>query len=156
MRNSHFFIRLTVFALPLLLVHCASFERRHVATAFPLGVSTAQANDAPESAPQRTGIEGLLDKQVDMTFQDTHLQDILDFISENYEINIIFDNRVVRPKEPNRVDPDAKYETDGMIDYVTLKNIPLREALKYILRPLGLSYSVQQSVVWISTPDSIT
>ncbi|MDK1020983.1 MAG: hypothetical protein QGD90_05045 [Candidatus Hydrogenedentes bacterium] len=156
MRNSHFFIRLTLFALPLLLVHCASFERRHVATAFPLGVSTAQANDAPESAPQRTGIEGLLDKQVDMTFQDTHLQDILDFISENYEINIIFDNRVVRPKEPNRVDPDAKYETDGMIDYVTLKNIPLREALKYILRPLGLSYSVQQSVVWISTPDSIT
>ena len=141
MRNTHLFIRLTVITL--------------LATAFPFGVCSAQANNASEPAPQGSGIEKVLDKAVDITFQDTHLQDILDFITENYGVNVIVDNRVIRPKDPSEADPTAKYMTNGVVSYVNLKNVTLREALKAVLRPLRLSYSTQKSFVWISTPEHL-
>ena len=137
MRNTHFFIPLTVFAL--------------LATAFPLGVCNAQENDSLE----RGDIEKALDNPVGIVFEQIHVQDVLEYIIDNYAINIIVDNRVVRPKDPNRFDPDAMYETDGMISYVNLKNATLREALKAVLRPLGLDYSVQRSFIWISTPEHL-
>lgn len=45
--------------------------------------------------------------------------------------------------------------TDGMVDYVNLKNVTLREALKVILHPLNLDFSVQSGAIWISTPEKI-
>ena len=141
MRNTHFFMSLTVFAL--------------LATAFPLGVCSAQASDAPEQASQGTKIERALDNPVGVVFEQIHVQDVLEFITDTYAINIIVDNRVVRPKDLNKVDPDAKYVTDGVISYVNLQNVTLREALKAVLRPLGLTYSVQRSFIWISTAEHL-
>lgn len=45
--------------------------------------------------------------------------------------------------------------TDGMVDYVNLKNVTLREALKAVLHPLNLDFSVQSGAIWISTPEKI-
>ena len=49
----------------------------------------------------------------------------------------------------------GEYVTDGMVSYITLKNVPLRDALKALLRPLNLDYSVQPGFIWISTPEKI-
>lgn len=116
-----------------------------------MGLCVAQENDAS----QGTYIEKALDSPVGILFEDMHVSDILDFITKTYEINIIVDNRVVRPKDPNVVDPAKEYVTDGVLRYVNLQNVTLREALKAILRPLDLSYSVQRSFIWISAPGKI-
>ncbi len=134
MRNTNSLIRITVLAL--------------LAAAAPLGLNTAQAADTSAA----NVIEKKLDYKVSMMSDEIHLEDALDFIGEQYGIDFIVDNRVVRPKEANRIDPDTKYETDGMIPRVTIKGVSLREALDSLLGPLGLSHSVQGSAVWITTP----
>jgi len=45
--------------------------------------------------------------------------------------------------------------TDGMVSYVNLRDVPLREALKAILLPLNLDYSVQPGFIWVSTAEKI-
>jgi len=47
------------------------------------------------------------------------------------------------------------YQTDGIIKYINVKNVTLREALKALLRPLNLSFSVQERFIWISSPKRI-
>ncbi|NLF59208.1 MAG: tetratricopeptide repeat protein, partial [Candidatus Hydrogenedens sp.] len=52
---------------------------------------------------------------------------------------------------------DTTYGTksSGVVPYINLKNVSLREALQALLRPLGLDYSVQPGFIWISKPDII-
>jgi type II secretory pathway component GspD/PulD (secretin) len=45
--------------------------------------------------------------------------------------------------------------TDGVVDYINLKNVNLRDALRALLRPLNLDFSIQPSFIWISTPERI-
>ena len=55
------------------------------------------------------------------------------------------------------VSPDVYYGTksNGIVPYISLKDVTLREALKALLRPLGLDFSVQPGFVWISKPEII-
>ena len=50
---------------------------------------------------------------------------------------------------------EGRYVTEGVVPYINLKDVTLREALKALLRPLNLDFSVQPSLIWISTPDNI-
>lgn len=115
------------------------------------------ADEAPESTEGHVGrIENILESPVGIVFEDIHLKDVLDFVTETYEFNIIFDNRVVAPPDWEGVPGEGNtYVTDGRISYINLKNVTLREAIKAMLRPLSLSYSVQRSFVWISSPEHI-
>jgi len=45
--------------------------------------------------------------------------------------------------------------SDGMIDYINLQNVTLAEALKALLRPLGLTYAIQPGFIWVSKPQII-
>ena len=45
--------------------------------------------------------------------------------------------------------------TDGYVPYIKLEDVPLSDALKALLRPLNLSYSVQPGFLWISTAEKI-
>ncbi|MBI2432633.1 MAG: hypothetical protein HYV26_07170 [Candidatus Hydrogenedentes bacterium] len=45
--------------------------------------------------------------------------------------------------------------SDGMVPYIKLQDVTLQEALKALLRPLGLDYSVQPGFIWISKPEII-
>lgn len=47
------------------------------------------------------------------------------------------------------------YASDGMVGHVRLKNVPLKQALKGVLRPLNLDYKAEEGYLWISTPDRI-
>ncbi len=108
----------------------------------------------------RKKIEEALKNPVGVVFEDTHIREILEFVTDTYQINLIVDARVIRPSKSDDPDqaadlPDAEYVTDGIISYLNLKNVSLRQALKAILRPLGLDYSVESSFIWISTPEKI-
>lgn len=106
---------------------------------------------------QRSRIQQVLETPCSVVFEDTHLKDITDFMTTHYEINIVVDNRVVapRPGEVRTAVDRGDYATKGMIHYVNLKNVTLGEALEAILEPLGLTYAVESSFVWISNTQHI-
>jgi bla regulator protein BlaR1 len=140
-------------------------ERKVVAAVTP-----PTSSDVVESEPrnvkpgekepeEKSRIESILDSPVGVVFEKIHLSDVLDFITSTYDLNIMVDKRVVPPPrwepDPNKDSEKVDYVTDGYIQYVNLKEISLREALKSMLRPLGLTYTVESSFIWISTPDNI-
>jgi tetratricopeptide (TPR) repeat protein len=49
----------------------------------------------------------------------------------------------------------TEYVTDGIVDYVVLNNVTLRQALKAVLRKLNLDYTIQPGFIWISTAEKI-
>jgi hypothetical protein len=51
--------------------------------------------------------------------------------------------------------PFALIESNGRQVYVNLRRVPLRVALKTILRSMNLDYAVKNGIVWISTPKRI-
>jgi type II secretory pathway component GspD/PulD (secretin) len=182
----------------------AELLRRHIEQmkqlpdgADPTGIKSLSIpiNQIDERVPEeltRSRIEETLSNPVGVVFEDIHLLDILDFITDNYDINIMVDNRVIQgpaddvslggpggigapPAQPQTAQinfgsqqaqqggPGQQGQgqgqdfivTDGMITYVNLKEVTLREALKAILRPLNLDYSIQSSFIWISTHENI-
>jgi type II secretory pathway component GspD/PulD (secretin) len=48
-----------------------------------------------------------------------------------------------------------QYVTDGIVDYIGLKKVSLRDALTALLRGLNLDYSIEKNFIWISTPERI-
>lgn len=110
----------------------------------------------PDVSP-RERIVKLLDAPVSVEFEQVHLSEVLDFLAEAYDVNIIIDNRAVAPApRSNRTAlGGVAYATDGMIPYINLKNVAMHQALSAILHPLGLTYSVQSNFIWISTPKNI-
>ena len=179
-------------------------------------------------APEEKGeIEQILDSPCGIEFEDIHLSEVVEFISDTYDVNIVIDDRVVqrRPKagpatstpaaaqgvspypaspylapgaagagaypgapggRPGAAGPlgvpqgnlataaaaaryggcagtttsglstlGGTFVTDGMVPYINLKDVTLRDALKALLRPLNLAFRVQPGFIWISTPDRI-
>lgn len=56
--------------------------------------------------------------------------------------------------QPNNL-PTSEIVTDGIIDSLTLRKVPLREALPAMLRPLNLSYVEKDGYIFISTPEKL-
>ncbi len=189
-----------------------------------------------ESAPvtKVSELEKTLDSIVSIEFEDIHISEITQFISDSYGVNIVIDNRAVEPpakQQPQQgavqpaqpgmmgmpsapgqpfgapgvgrppmagpgagpggvglrtgpgvgpgglqggglgapaypgapgqqgygVSQDVYYGTksSGIVPYISLKDVTLREALKALLRPLGLDFSVQPGFIWISKPEII-
>lgn len=69
--------------------------------------------------------------------------------------------RVIDIRDPNAdarraaPNPYNEYATDGYVPYVKLDNVPLGDALKGMLRPIGLDYQVQENMIYISTPERL-
>ncbi len=127
--------------------------------------------EPPASGPhEKTALEIALDAPVNLEFQDTHVADICEFTAEYVGINVVLDFRFIQPKSharpagasadaasgtgpeqraPEYV-PAAKYVTDGMVPYLQLKDIPLKDALQALLAPLELTYEVHPEFLWIT------
>jgi hypothetical protein len=116
------------------------------------------AQESPCSDPgTRSTIETQLDSQVSIVFENTHLLEILEYLREDYDINIAVDYRAVAP--PRRVPinyyaapPDHADVANGIIPHINFRNGSFRNALTALLRPLNLTYSIESSYVWISSP----
>jgi len=104
-----------------------------------------------------TKVKKALETRVAIEFEDEHIQRIVEFLGSYLDINIVLDTRVVAPP-PNTEEAEAEggeYATDGIVKYIKLQNVTLRDVLIALLRPLNLDWSIQPGFIWISTPDKI-
>nr|MBP8131884.1 hypothetical protein [Candidatus Hydrogenedentota bacterium] len=175
-----------------------------------------------EEVVEKTELDKALESPVNIEFDNIHISEIMEFVSDTWDINIVIDNRVVAPPRraaptpagavpgagvpgapgapgaapyggapapyggapaaypgaaptyptyptypttparpgatPTGAESQAGYQgfrTDGTVPYINLSNVSLAEALRALLRPLGLDYSKQKSFLWISTPSII-
>lgn len=99
-----------------------------------------------------------LNSPVHLEFEDIHLKDVLSFIQDSFELNVVIDKRAIADEGADFNSPRSDspgYTTDGMIEYINQKNVPLGEALYAITRLLNLTYSVKEGYIFISSPDLI-
>lgn len=137
----------------------------------PMWIAPA-SEDAPAPLPDNVPIEdatwalslapsdaalAFLDTPVTLSFNNTHIGDIIDSIHNSLGANLVLDQRVVAPAPVDGVDtPDRQlgcspYVTDGLVPSVEVKSIPLKDALTAIGRPLGLMYQLRGSTVFVSS-----
>ena len=81
-----------------------------------------------------------MDIPVTADFRDVSLVSVLNFLADYTGINIISSQLVI--------------EEDRKVS-VRFKNLPLQSALRYILKGQGLSYRVEEDIIWVSTIDEM-
>lgn len=116
------------------------------------------AQESPGPVPDtRSTIETQLDSHVSLVFENTHLLEILEYLWENYDINIAVDYRAIVPPPRRRIHyyappPDPADVANGIIPRINFQNGSFRNALPALLRPLNLTYAIESSYIWISSP----
>ena len=127
-------------------------------------ISTAAQIEKDTSVPLPLGpdksstVVDTLESKINIEFEDIHLDDILGFVRDVFEIDILLDDRVVAPETQYGVTapaPMPSQVTDGMIPYINVKNASLGATLYFITRMLDLSYRVDGDRVYISTPEGV-
>lgn len=130
-----------------------------------LSAPAAAPADWTAAQPLRSREENALNSPITLDFQGAHLQTIVDKISETLGLNMVVDARVVAPPGSKPSTPSTpptpstpstpEYATDGVVQTLKLNAVPLRDALRSLLTPLGLDYSMQPGFIWISTPKRV-
>ena len=112
-------------------------------------------------------------KQVipEINFTDAHIRDVIKYLSDVSGINIVIDEDIFPKIEKaesvkNKIDVDGNGEESvseepemGVVsDRITISliNIPLIEALKYILSAKGLKYRIDEYAIVVSTPEKLS
>jgi len=88
-------------------------------------------------------IEEALAKPTELDFTETPLQDVIDYLKQCHRIEIKIDNRALG---------DVGIGTDSPVT-VNLKGVSLRAALNLMLRELNLTWTIQDEVLAITTPE---
>ncbi|HIJ64626.1 MAG TPA: hypothetical protein HPP77_01640, partial [Candidatus Hydrogenedentes bacterium] len=120
----------------------------------------------PQAGPQkpadeaaRRRVEGILEGPVSLDFEGEHISTILDFIRRYLDVKIELDNTVVAPRPGTEPPTDAEqadqYVTDGIVEDIAVRNVPLYEGLHALLQPLFLDFGIRGDAIWISTPEKI-
>jgi len=109
----------------------------------PLRLASAERNDSAAR------IAKALESPISIEFDGEHISNILRFLTEYTGINIALDNRVVaaQGKEPNE-----GQVSDGIVNYIKLSDVKLKDALQALLRPLNLACAETEGFIWVSTP----
>ncbi len=98
-------------------------------------------------------------KKASVVFNDIHLIEVLEFINETYNVNMMLDYRVVQPNVtpslPRPQEIPQGYVSDGWVPYIRVRNIELRDLFEVLLRPLNLSYEVRDNAVVISSAERL-
>ena len=95
-------------------------------------------------------VDSELDRRVQLHFKDAHIRDVLRYLSDVTNQNIVLDENVF----PSAADEfDEGFEVGGSSPRVTIDfdDVPLGEALDFILRAKGLRYRVERNAIWITT-----
>ncbi len=101
--------------------------------------------DSRELRPleRETAIEEALAKPTEMCFTDTPLSDVILFLKDHHGIEIQLDGRALS---------DAGVEASTPVTK-NIKGISLRSALDLMLRDLNLTWTIQDEVLLITTPE---
>jgi len=81
-----------------------------------------------------------MDIPVNMDFQDVDVVYVLDYLSETTGANVVMSSAVTKGKRTVSV---------------KIKDMPLEDALKYVLKSASLTYRIDKNVIWIATPEEI-
>jgi type II secretory pathway component GspD/PulD (secretin) len=108
--------------------------------------------DPPDAADVE--ISKRLTSQIDIEFEDVHIIQILEFVSEYTNVNIVIDkNAVPPPLKAQGHKPLGKegYQLTGQVPYIWLKDVSLKESLKALLLPLNLTYKVEPGRIYVTS-----
>lgn len=130
-----------------------------------------------EKKAERTLQQKMMDEKAsqiipEINFIDAHIRDVLKYLSDMSGINIVIDEdifpKISMPESiPGKIELRETGEAEtvflderekGIIsDRITISliNIPLIEALKYILSAKGLKYRVDEYAIVVSTPERL-
>ena len=97
--------------------------------------------DLHKSSAAEKRIVQALDQETSINFTETPLTDAIQFLAQRHEIPILLDPAVEVAGTP----------PDSPISVPPLGGIPLRSALNIILKPLNLTYVIQDNVMYITT-----
>ncbi len=104
-------------------------------------------------------------RPISIDFNEANLRDVLRYLAKIGEINIVLDETVF--SKGGEVSGEVSGEMGGKIGEnigeniisplvtIHLKEIPLIEALDIILRAKGLSYRLEQNIIWVTTAERI-
>ena len=98
----------------------------------------------PRKTPKTLLIEKKLNDSVSPNMENQPLSDAMSFLAQYSGLNIVLDPKALNEEGVTAASP------------VTLvaSNIPLRSALKLMLKPLGLTYHVEDEVLLITSPQA--
>ena len=98
----------------------------------------------PKKAPQTMAIEAKLNDPVSLNMDKQPLQEAIDFLRNYTGLNIVLDPKALNDENITSATP------------VTLaaNNIRLKTALKLLLKPLGLTYKIEDEVLLITSPQA--
>jgi general secretion pathway protein D len=105
----------------------------------------------------------------EINFSQAHIRDVLQYLSKITGVNIILDERVFdagfvastkdeKETEEEEGSDAEKASPNALLSEtitISLTNIPLIEALKYILKIKGLAHRVDDYAILVSTPEGI-
>lgn len=101
------------------------------------------AMDLASQGPAERRISEQLTKTTQLDFLDTPLSDVIDTLKDMHGIEIQLDQRALQ---------DVGIATDTPVT-MRLQGVTLRSALRLMLRPLDLTYVIQDEVLLITTPE---
>ncbi|MBI4556651.1 MAG: sigma-70 family RNA polymerase sigma factor [Candidatus Hydrogenedentes bacterium] len=131
--------------------------------------TVASTQGAAPNMQARAAMEETLDQTCRLSFEIVHLTDVVNFLSQSLETNIVLDYRAVQAslydftppesdtqEESPKSNPFAEYVTDGYLkETLNIQKTPIIEALEALLYPHGLDFVVEPGFLWISTPERI-
>jgi hypothetical protein len=109
----------------------------------------AKAPPRPAAAKQsplgvgEAAIKKALGEPTELEFIETPLSDVIDYLKEHHHIEIQLDNKALA---------DVGIGSDTPVT-MNLRGVSLRSALKLVLRNLNLTWTVQDEVLLITTPE---
>ncbi len=122
-----------------------------------VGRETVSSPDETAYSPARAEMERRLDKNTTIHFEDTAIEDVLEFLAATTGINIILDERVLLYDDmqsttaqtgPGSITPTI----DPQVRKIQMEDIPLRDTLGALTQQKGLDFVVTDHFVWISRP----
>lgn len=115
-------------------------------------IAKTDFTDPPDEADAE--IAKRLTSQIDIEFKDVHITQILEFVGEYTDVNIVIDkNAVLPPLKAQGHKPLGKdgYQLTGQVPYIWLKDVSLKESLKALLLPLNLTYKVEPGRIYVTS-----
>jgi len=93
----------------------------------------------------------------EINFTQAHLRDVLQYLSKITGVNIILDENVFSGDYTGEDEEEGSSAAMNSTDTITisLTNIPLIEALRYILKIKGLKFRIDNYAILVSTPEKI-
>jgi hypothetical protein len=93
----------------------------------------------------RAAIEKALEQPTVLQFNDTPLGDVVDYLRKSHQIEIYLDEKPLMDASITRETPITE----------EIRGVPLKSALRLMLKKIGAAYTIQNDVLFITTPEEV-